>query len=58
MKGETRYLKKKEQEIRNALLDYVAYFEMNPAIAKNDTDDGPPKIPADIKNDEELVLIE
>jgi hypothetical protein len=45
----------KEQEIRTALLDYLTYFEMNPAIVENGGDDDLPKIPADIKRDEELA---
>lgn len=45
----------KEQEIRTALLDYLTYFEMNPAIVENGVDNDPPKIPVDIKNDQELA---
>lgn len=44
-----------EKEIRTALLEYLAYFEMNPSTVENSIDDDPPKIPVDIKRDEELA---
>lgn len=44
----------KEQEIRTALLEYLAYFEMNPEATK-EGENGLPKIPMDIEKDQELA---
>lgn len=42
-------------EIRNALHEYIAYFEMNPDIIPSEEKDGPPKIPMNYDKNEELA---
>jgi hypothetical protein len=45
----------KLEEIRNALHEYIAYFEMNPDIIPSEEKDGPSKIPMNYDENEELA---